>query len=65
MLPTVGSTDARTWRLADVVKNSFEGSRGVGRPGSGHGLVRHNHYRADPAHLNIAVTALQAATSLA
>jgi hypothetical protein len=43
MLPTVGSTDARTWRLADGVQELFEGSR-VGRPGSGHGLVRHNHY---------------------
>jgi hypothetical protein len=31
----VGSTDARTWRLADgpeALRFSFEGSRGVGRP---------------------------------
>jgi hypothetical protein len=36
MLPNcVGSTDARTWRLADgpeALRFSFEGSRGVGRP---------------------------------
>jgi hypothetical protein len=36
MLPNcVGSTDARTWRLADGPRRrrfSFEGSRGVGRP---------------------------------
>jgi hypothetical protein len=36
MLPNcAGSTDARTWRLADgpeALRFSFEGSRGVGRP---------------------------------
>jgi hypothetical protein len=49
MLPNcVGSTDARTWRLADgpaeALRFSFEGSRGVGRPKVGTDWCGNVHY---------------------
>jgi hypothetical protein len=46
LLNCVGSTDARTWRLADgqaeALRFSFEGSRGVGRPKVGTDAVMSN-----------------------